>query len=561
MLVPERNRRSGWTLRSRWGVACVAAIGAAVALFTSTGAQVAPDTASLVLRGGKVITLDAADRVTEAIAVRGNRVLAVGSNDDIQRLTGRATKVFELQGRSVTPGFIDAHTHTEHTAEFLTFWVPVHSPPLPDAAAILDRVRQRVKQLPEGTWVIGQGTFGQVMPTPAELTREFPSHPVVLRWSRHSYVVNRKALEVSGITASTPDPQGGKIHKGLDGQPTGLLEESFDLLKIPPYPAAELRKGIAKTLHDQYLSQGVTSVYDMPGNQAIPHYEALHKAGQLPVRLRVTYTMWPGSQSQMDLDTFLESGLRPGQGDDWLLVGGIKLFVDGVDDNYKTPMPTLLSHVRRAHTAGWQLLIHANSPRTQDMAMDAIEAALREFPRADHRHRIEHLGGSLDEARLRRAKALGLVPVPTPGGIRGLGMGDRPLGAVRRLPYKSLIGMGFRPPGNSDTAGTRTEAINPLPNIHLLATRTNGRGEVVTPEERLSVTDALRVYTLFPAYAGFEDTRKGSLEPGKLADLVVLSEDVLTIPAERLGQVKVDATIVDGVVRYERKGPRGTNGR
>ena len=540
-----------WRNMGRRWLSCAAlAVGAA----TLTAAQTPAQLADLVLRGGKVITLDAGDRVAEALAVRGNRILAVGSNAEIARLTGGATRVIELRGRSVTPGFIDAHTHTEHTAEFLTFWVSVHSPPLPDAAAILARVRERAQQQPAGTWIIGQGTFGQVMPTPAELTREFPAHPVVLRWSRHSYVVNKKALEVSGITAATPDPQGGKIHKGPDGEPTGLLEEAFDLLKIPPYPPDQLREGIAKALHEHYLQQGVTSVYDMPGNQAIPQYEVLHKAGRLPVRLRVTYTMWPGSQSQMDLDTFLNSGRRPGDGDEWLKLGGVKLFVDGVDENFKTPMPTLLSHVRKAHAAGWQLLIHANSPRTQDMAMDAIEAALTAVPRADHRHRIEHLGGSLDERRLQRAKQLGLIPVPTPGSIRGLGMRAGAPERVRRLPYRSLIAMGFRPPGNSDTAGTRTEAINPMPNVHLLVTRSNARGTVVTPEERLSVTDALRVYSLFPAYAGFEDGIKGSLEAGKLADLVVLSEDVMSLPPTRLAEVTVDATIVDGLVRYERKG-------
>ena len=507
------------------------------------------------------MTLDAADRVAEAVAVKGNRILAVGPNAQVQALQGPSTRVVELRGRSLTPGFIDAHTHTEHTAEFLTFWVGVHSPPLRDADAIVAKVRERVKQVPAGTWVIGQGTFGQEMPEPDALTRAFPDHPVVLRWSRHEYVVNRKALQVSGITRDTPDPQGGRIHKGSDGEPTGLLEEAFDLLKIPPYPPNELQRGIERVLREQYLQQGVTSVYDMPGNQAIPQYEALHKAGKLPVRLRVSYTMWPGSQSQMDLDAFLRSGLRPGQGDEWLKVGGVKLFVDGVDQNFKTPMPTLLSHVRRAHEAGWQLLIHANSARTQDMAMDAIEAALDTSPRSDHRHRIEHLGGSLDVTRLERAKRLGLTPVPTPGSIRGLGLRPAARDQVRRLPYRSLLALGFRPPGNSDTAGTRTEMINPLTNLHLLVTRANTRGAPVQPEEALSLTDALRVYSLFPAWTGFEETLKGSIEPGKLADLVVLSEDISAIPAARLADVQVDMTMVDGVMRYTRQAQGATRGQ
>jgi predicted amidohydrolase YtcJ len=202
-----------------------------------------------VLQGGKVITLDQSNRVAEAIAVRGNRILSVGSNSDVERHTGPRTRVVELKGRAVTPGFIDAHTHTEHTAEFQAFWVPIHSPPLADSAAIIERVRERVRSVPVGTWVIGQGTFGQVMPTPDELTRDFPSHPVVLRWSRHAYVVNKKALELSDITRTTPDPQGGKIHKGGDGEPTGSLEPgkladlvilSSDVLSIPPADLAHV---------------------------------------------------------------------------------------------------------------------------------------------------------------------------------------------------------------------------------------------------------------------------------------------------------------------------------
>jgi predicted amidohydrolase YtcJ len=540
------------------GVAVIARPSASPVQAPATQAP-AGELADLVLRGGKVITLDSADRVAEAIAVRGNRIAAIGSNAEIGRLVGPKTRVIELAGRGVTPGFIDAHTHTEHTAEFLTFWVDIHSPPLPSTDAILEKVRERAKQVPPGTWIIGQGTFGQPMPSPAELTREFPNHPVVLRWSRHSYNVNKKALEVSDITSASHDPQGGHIEKGPDGQPTGHLEEAFDMLNIPPYPPAQLKAGIEKTLREQYLMQGVTSVYDMPGNQAIPQYEALHREGKLAVRLRVTYTMWPGSQSQMDFDTFMKSGKRPGQGDEWLKVGGIKMFVDGVGENYKTPRPMLMTNVRRAHEAGWQLTVHASAGVAQDMIMDAVEAALKASPRPDHRHRIEHLGGSLDKPRLDRAKQLGLTPVPTPGGILGGGSNQRP-GAPARLPYKTLIAMGFRPPFNSDTAGTRTEMINPFPALGGLVTRTNERGAVMNPEEALSVTDALRVGTTFPAFLGFEDTTKGTLERGKLADLVVLSADPLSISPTEIKNLKVDATIIDGVVRYERSGS-GTTSR
>ena len=539
-------------LRSPAWIAATFVVAGSV-LFAQRGQNPVQPPADLVLRGGKVIVLDVASGVAEALAVRGNRIVAVGSAAQIQRLVGPKTRVIELRGRGVTPGFIDAHTHSEHTAEFLNFWVDVHSPPLPSTDAILNAVRERVKITPAGQWVIGQGTFGQPMPTHEELTRAFPSHPVVLRWSRHDYVVNMKALEVSGITASTPDPQGGHIDKGPDGEPTGRLQETFDLLKIPPYPPADLKSAIEHTLRDYYLRQGVTTVYDMPGNQAIPLYWALHDEGKQAVRLRITYTMWPGSQSQMDLDSFLKSGLRPGMGDEWLKVGSVKLFIDGVGDNLKTPMPTLLSHVKRINAAGVQVLMHATSTRAQDMALDAIEAALKDTPRPDARHRIEHLGTTLDLPRFERAKRLGAIVVPTVGGIQGAGGGSRGQDPPPvRNPFRTLVAMGMRPPGSSDTAGTGTDMINPMLNVGLLVTRTNSRGAVADPQEKLSVMDALRVYTIFGAYSSFEEQTKGTLEAGKLADLVVLSGDPLTIAPELLKDMKVDITIIDGVVRYER---------
>ncbi len=187
-------------------------------------AQVSVDVvtpADLVLIGGHVITLDPDDRVTQAIAVRGNRIVAVGSDAEIQRLKGPNTRVIQLQGRGVTPGFIDSHTHAESTAEFRNFWVDLHSPPLPaehSSAAILQKLRERVSQVPAGTWVVGEGPFGpQVPPTAAELSTAFPNHPVVVKYGMHQYVANRKALEMAHITKLTPDPPGARIERGDDG--------------------------------------------------------------------------------------------------------------------------------------------------------------------------------------------------------------------------------------------------------------------------------------------------------------------------------------------------------
>jgi predicted amidohydrolase YtcJ len=282
---------------------------------------------------------------------------------------------------------------------------------------------------------------------------------------------------------------------------------------------------------------------------------------QLPVRLRVTYTVEPGSEPQMDIDSIVRMQYRTGMGDDWLKLGAVKMFVDGSDGKggilFRRDQNVLNEQIMKAHRAGWQIMVHALTLPGQDLTLNAFETVLKAYPRPDSRHRIEHLGGALDMARLERAKKLGLIVVPTPSGIAGL---SRARARQAIQPWHSLIAMGFHPPGSSDTAGTRTAFINPMLNIYWLVTRRNEQGEVNYPEEAVSVKDALRIYTTWGAYAGFEEKIKGSVEVGKLADLVVLSADLLAIPPESIKDVKADATIIDGQVRYERKVmEKGTN--
>lgn len=517
------------------------------------------EAADLVLRGGTIITLDTADRLAEAVAIRGNRIAVVGTNSEIAPLIGSATRIVELSGRAVTPGFVDSHTHVELTAAFLHFWVNVHAPPLADAAAVVERLRAHAATVPAHTWIVGQGNFGQPMPTPEELTRAIPNHPVVIRWSMHDYVTNRKAIELTGITKTTPDPQGGKIERGPDGEPTGLFRECFELFPIP-YPATNLKNALEQTMREQFLAHGVTTVYELPASApAFRLYQELRDEGRLPVRLHLGYTVAPALQPIIDLDGLLSMGFHTGMGDDWLRIGPIKLFVDGAGisaDSYKRPglvrrdQLALNSTVRRAHEAGWQLWLHAIGDRAQDMALDAYEAALAASPRVDHRHRIEHIGTTLDTDRFARMRRLGVTPVPTESGIRGI-RSDGGAPDVVRMPYKTLLREGFRPAGNSDTGGTRTGDIDPMRRLGWLVARTNQAGATVQPQEAVTVTEGLRILSTFGAWSGFEETNRGTLEPGKLADLVVLSEDVSKIAPARIADVKVDMTVLDGAIRFE----------
>src|SRR5580704_2309411 len=193
--------------------------------------------ADLVLRGGKVITVHAQDHIGEAVAVTGNRISAIGTNQEISRLVGPQTKIVELNGRTLLPGFIDAHSHVEGLAESEHAMVPIQAPPLEGAAAIIAKLKERAARVPPGTWIVGQGTYNQVMPTREELDRNFPDHPVVLRWSAHDLLLNHKADQVASLSDSTPNPGGrGRIERAANGEPMILRDAGIELpLPNPTY--------------------------------------------------------------------------------------------------------------------------------------------------------------------------------------------------------------------------------------------------------------------------------------------------------------------------------------
>ncbi|HEY7820504.1 MAG TPA: amidohydrolase family protein, partial [Vicinamibacteria bacterium] len=357
------------------------------------------ETATLVLRGGPVITVDPADRVAEAVAVDGNRIAAVGTAAQIERFIGPSTRVVELRGRAVLPGFIDAHSHVEGLAESEHARLPIHIPhSLATTADILTRLRERASEIPAGTWIVGQGTYNQPMPTRDELDRAVPDHPVVLRWSAHDLVLNHKAVEVAGI-ADVPDPKNGigRIERTPDGEPAILRDAGLEL-PIPRPTFDEMRQWIPKTLRNFYLAKGVTTIYDMSSPEiAYRIYQELEDARELPVRLLLSY-------QERDLPSLLRIGMRTGFGDDWLRAGAIKFHQDGVwgttaatyhpawkgsgttwiPENYggvRYEQKELDARVLAAHRGGWQIWTHANGDRAQDRILSAYEAAQKAEPR------------------------------------------------------------------------------------------------------------------------------------------------------------------------------------
>src|SRR5262245_3585544 len=552
-----------------------------------TGQQRAPAVADLVVRGGNVITVDPQNRIASAVAVVGNRITAIGTDEEIGHLVGPRTQVVELKGRTLLPGFIDSHSHVEGLATSEHFLVPIQAPPLKDANEIIAKLKARAAQVLPGTWIVGQGTYNQVMPTRDQLDRELPQHPVVLRWSAHDLLLNHMANEMAGLGRGTPDPKGmGRIERAANGEPAILRDAGIEL-PLPRPTFEQLREWIPATLRDFYLARGVTTVYDM-SSPATAHviYRELASKGQLPVRLRINYVVGAGDLNGARNDVLgglLRDHVRPDSGDDWIRIGALKIILDGVwgttaavyrptwKGSGTTWIPDNIGGVSRSqevlnkqilegHKAGWQVWVHANGDRAQDMVLTAYEAAQQAAPRPDARHRIEHFAHFLTQdpartdARLARMVRDHVIPAPQVAFLWRLTDENIKEPDVAFFPMATLIKGGMHPSGGSDTLGTQNFATNPWFSISVAVNRKTKYGKVVQPDEAISVMDAIRMQTIWAAFAGFQEKDKGSIEVGKLADLAVVSSDPLTVPHEQLADIKTDITVLDGKIAYQRSG-------
>ncbi len=547
--------------------------------------------ADLVLRGGKVITVDQRGQIASAVAVVGNRIAAVGSDQEIGQLVGPRTQIVELKGRTLLPGFIDSHSHVEGLATSEHFLVPIQAPPLKDANEIIAKLKERAAQVPPGTWIVGQGTYNQVMPTREQLDRELPQHPVVLRWSAHDLLLNHMANEMAGLGRGTPDPKGmGRIERAANGEPAILRDAGIEL-PLPPPTFEQMREWIPVTLRDFYLARGVTTVYDMSSPvTGRKIYRELASKGQLPVRLRINYIVGANDLNGAKNDVLgglLRDQVRPESGDDWIRIGALKIILDGVwgttaavyrpvwKGSGTTWIPNNTGGVSRTqevlnkqiiegHKAGWQVWVHANGDRAQDMVLTAYEAAQQAAPRPDARHRIEHFAHFLTqdpartEERLARMARDRVIPAPQVAFLWRLTDENIKEPDVKFFPMATLLKAGLHPSGGSDTLGTQNFATNPWFSISVALNRQTKYGKVVQAEEAISVMDAIRMQTTWAAFAGFQEQDKGSIEVGKLADLVVVSTDPLTAPHAQLADIQTDITVLDGKIAYQRSGRDAT---
>ncbi len=571
--------------------AAAMALQASGAMAQSPGRSAA-GTADLVLVNGKVVTVDPKGTVAQGVAVRGNRIVAVG---DVARLRGPNTKVIDLKGRTLLPGFVDAHSHIAGMAQTENRHINIQVPPLKDGAAVIAKLKTVAATLPPGAWLVGQGTYNQVMPSRAELDAAFPDNPVDLQWSAHDHLINHKAAQLMGMNRDFPDPKPGipgRYERTPDGEVMIVRDAPapWPKDKVKPFTYAERKEAIRKILDDFYLKRGITAVADMSDNEAYKMMGELRAEGRLPMRVRMNYLIGPivvpgiTNVSAQDADPVgkLEAmGLKPEAGDDWLRVGAIKLVEDGVwgttaavykpfwNGSGTTWVPNntggttysqekLSELVMGAHTRGWQVMVHANGDRAQDMTLNAFEAAQKAHPRQDARLRIEHFAHFLvqdpqrTEERLRRMKAGNIIISPQVAFLWRLTDVNVREPDMKFFPMRTLIARGFEPAGGVDTIGTQNFATYPLFSIARAVNRDTKYGTVVQPEEAISVMDGIKMFTIWSAKANFMEKDFGSIEVGKVADFVLLAQDPLTAPKAKLSEIPVDMTIIDGQVRYER---------
>jgi len=532
------------------------------------------DMADLILRNGKVWTVNHRQPVAQAVAVKFGRILAVGSNSAIDVLRGPGTQVIDLHGRLVLPGFHDSHVH------FYTGGTRLAGVQLRDAhtpAEFRTRIATFAAKQPNGRWISGGDWDHENYPKAELPSRQWidaitPAHPVfVNRLDGHMALANSLALQLAGITRESKDPPGGAIVRDSAGNPTGVLKDTAmdAVFRVMPNPSsAEIEEGVRAAMRHAN-SKGVTSVTDVSASPDVLRvYQNLLGKGALTVRI---YGLQPLSQWQR----LTAAGITAGFGGDYLRIGGLKGFSDGslgsttawffspYADAPETsglpgadmiPIARMRDNLLGADAAGLQLAIHAIGDRANDAMLRLFDEVIRKNGPRDRRFRIEHAQHLRFEDMPRFAK-LGVIASMQPyHAIDDGRWADRRIGAERAkgtYAFRSLLDAGATLAFGSDWF---VAPIDPLLGIYAAVTRRTLDGKRPSgwvPEQKITAAEAVEAYTLGSAKASYEEPHKGSIESGKLADFVVLSEDILNIAPERIDKVVVVLTIIGGQIVHQ----------
>ncbi len=551
--------------------------------------------ASIAFINGQVITVDADDTINEALLTDGRHIKAVGSTAEINALTAelptREVEVIDLQGRTLMPGFIDAHNHLTHQGAAFAA-VDYAYPNVASIDDLRDVIAEAASNTKPGRWLRGWGLNYEKypekrLPTRWDIDAVSPDHPVcAIHVSGHNVLVNSVALGMAGVDENTPDPAGGKFERDENGQLTGYVYDSAQELVVPSsvavdhhgpnigydLPLDELVDDIDRACQ-AYLKVGITSVVDpQVTTREMPGYMEARKQGKLTIKTTCMYL----SNHQ---DAINELGITDHIGNDQLSIGPMKYYCDGsltggtalfypdephVESRCKcnkseqrgyTYWPDVAAFKEAlidTHRRGMQFGVHTQGDMAMDIVLDAVEEAHRRHPRNDTRHRIEHCHGPTPE-QISRIKQLGIIPITQPGQMDELGddlmslYGERR--ALRFCPLREMLDAGIPAVVSTDAF---VQSYKPFDAISAAVNRRSMTGADMGADQRIAVLEAIRAYTWNAAYSVYHEGRKGSLEAGKLADLVVIDADFLAVPAEEIAKQEVLMTISDGIVVYKK---------
>ena len=540
-------------------------------------AQTASQPADLIVTGARIHTVDPARPMVQAIAVRGGRVVFAGSAAEAQVMRGASTRVMDLPGRTIVPGFVDAHVHLSGLGQALR---TVDLTGTRSYEEVIARVAARARETRAGEWITGRGWNQNQwadtrFPSHDALSQAVPNHPVYLtRVDGHAALANARAMTAANVTAQSQDPEGGRIIRDGSGAPAGVfVDRAMGLVSrvIPPLTDEQLSQSVLAAIAESN-KWGLTGVHDAGVDaRTIGVYETLARAGRYNLR---NYVMIRADTAT--LERFFQRGPQRALYDGRLWIRAIKISADGalgsrgaalLEDYADEPgnkglnlvPPAFIQRVaERALQQGFQLNVHAIGDRANREVLDVFEAALRTVPKADHRFRVEH-AQILHRQDIPRFAQLGVIPSMQASHQSS----DAPM-AMNRLgwtrvqggyAWRSLLNTGVIIPNGTDFP---VEPVNPLIGFHSAITRQDANGWPAGgwfPEERMTRLEALQSMTIWPAYAAFMENESGTLSAGKYADFIVLDQDIMTVAAERILDTRVLMTVLGGAVVYERTGP------
>ena len=539
----------------------------------------------MIIKNGKILTVDARFAIAEAVAIRNDKFMAVGSNDQIMKLADSRTRIIDAGGKTVVPGLIDAHLHPEMAS------ISELEEAIPDVHTIgelLGWIREQAGVKPEGEWIVFPKMFftrltDMRQPRLSELDSAAPSHPVFLNGS-YGGMINSAAMKASGIDENTDHE--GILRDKLSGKLTGFIRASaFGLLDLPPRKnlSPQEREDALLAMLQRYNRYGITSLCSGAGDfESFKMYRELGNEGKLTTRICQNIMLQAGAR----IDAFDHV---TGYGNEWARIGALKIILDGgiltgtaylrepwgdkarsifgiSDPDYRGVVnynpDELFAIVSAANEHGWKFTAHCTGGGGVDMLLDAYEKADRIKPVRERRFSIIH-GNFYTERSIQRMSELGVCADMQPAWFYKDADAMRMILGEKRIasfhPYRSLVDAGVVVNGGSDhmvkwDADASINPYNPFLAMWTMITRTTERHSVIMPGEAITREEALRMYTINNAYATFEESIKGSIEPGKLADLAILTDDLLDCPVDRIREIESEMTIVGGKIVYPADG-------